>query len=127
MVTKEMVKFGVSAAPGIPEVVKKDTTTAGILRKVSEYCEVDVNDIVKKTRKRYIVEPRQVAMYLAKRDTMESLSFIGWRLGGKDHATVIHAAKTVKNLLETNASFRKKWGGLIDPKPEESFDEDYQI
>ena len=127
METKEMVKFSVWAAPGIPEVVKKDTTTAGILRKVSEYCEIPVNDIVKKTRKRYHLEPRQVAMYLAKRDTTESLSAIGWRLGGKDHATVIHSAKTVKNLLETNVSFREKWGGFINPKPKESFDEDYQI
>jgi hypothetical protein len=60
-----------------------------------------------KTRKRTIVEPRQVVMWFRKKNTKESLAEIGERYG-KDHATVLHAVKTVNNLKETDKEFRRK-------------------
>lgn len=59
------------------------------------------------TRQREILEPRQVAMYLRKKNTKESLAKIGKRYG-RDHATVLHAFRTVNNLLETDKEYRRK-------------------
>jgi len=62
-----------------------------------------------RTRKRQIVEARQMAMYFYRAKTPHSLSKIGRLLGNYDHATVVHACKTVGNLVETNAEFREKF------------------
>ena len=61
-----------------------------------------------KTRKREIVQARQVAMYFSKNLTKSSLATIGSQIGGKDHATVLHACKTVNNLVETDKTFRNQ-------------------
>jgi chromosomal replication initiator protein len=58
-----------------------------------------------KTRKREIVQARQVAMFFSKSMTKASLATIGSQIGGKDHATVLHACKTVNNLIETDKRF----------------------
>jgi chromosomal replication initiator protein len=60
-----------------------------------------------KTRKREIVQARQIAMYFAKKMTKSSLANIGLHCGGKDHATVLHACRTVNNLSETDKHFRR--------------------
>jgi chromosomal replication initiator protein len=56
------------------------------------------------------VQARQIAMYFAKNLTKSSLATIGSQIGGKDHATVLHACKTVNNLIDTDKRFR----GYID-------------
>ncbi len=61
-----------------------------------------------KTRKREIVTARQIAMYFAKQYTTASLTTIGEQIGGKDHATVLHACKTIENLSDTERQFRGK-------------------
>ena len=58
-----------------------------------------------KTRKRQVVQARQIAMYFAKNMTKSSLSSIGAHCG-KDHATVLHACRTVNNLIETDKKFK---------------------
>lgn len=58
------------------------------------------------TRKREVVQARQVSMYFSKALTKASLANIGSQIGDKDHATVLHACKTVNNLLETDKRFR---------------------
>jgi chromosomal replication initiator protein len=58
------------------------------------------------SRKREIVQARQITMYLAKKYTESSFSQIGKIVGGKDHATVLHACKTVKDQIEINKTFR---------------------
>ena len=60
-----------------------------------------------KTRKRHIVQARQLAMFFAKKFTKASLASIGSQIGKRDHATVLHACKTVDNLAETDKQFRK--------------------
>jgi len=65
------------------------------------------NDIfMSKTRKREIVQARQIAMFLSRNLTKTSLASIGEQLGGKDHATVLHACNTVNDLIDTDRSFR---------------------
>jgi chromosomal replication initiator protein len=53
-----------------------------------------------------VVQARQIAMYFSKNLTKASLANIGAHLGGKDHATVLHACRTVNNLIETDKRFR---------------------
>ena len=67
---------------------------------------MNVDVLQSKTRKREIVQARQIAMYFSKNLTSSSLSTIGSVIGGKDHATVLHAYKTVNNLAETNKEFK---------------------
>jgi chromosomal replication initiator protein len=73
-----------------------------ILREVADYNHLDEHDILSNTRKREIVQARQIAMYLSKQFTKNSLKSIGNQLGNKDHATVLHACRTVNNLMETD-------------------------
>ncbi|WP_340112634.1 helix-turn-helix domain-containing protein [Maribellus mangrovi] len=90
-----------------------NSTSAYELEKVANYVGCDPDELQQKTRNRDIVEARQVAMYLSKRNTKESLAKIGRTIGNKDHATVLHACRTVNNLLETNPGFRDKWMPLL--------------
>ncbi|MDR2039938.1 MAG: chromosomal replication initiator protein DnaA [Bacteroidales bacterium] len=77
-----------------------------ILQVVSDYFHLDEENILSNTRKREIVQARQVAMYLSKQFTKTSLKSIGAQLGNKDHATVLHACRTVNNLIETDRRFK---------------------
>jgi len=65
-----------------------------------------IDQINTKTRKREIVQARQLAMYFSKKHTKSSLATIGLHCGNKDHATVLHACKTVTNLIETDKQFK---------------------
>lgn len=69
---------------------------------VCEYFNLSVEDIKSSSRKRNIVQARQIAMYLSRNLTQESLSSIGEHLGGKDHATVLHSCNTVSDLTTTD-------------------------
>jgi len=86
---------------------KKEVSIDYIQKVVSKYFEMDVSTLQSKTRKRHIVQARQLAMFFAKRMTKASLASIGSQIGSRDHATVLHACKTVDNLTETDKQFRK--------------------
>ncbi|MEY3399212.1 MAG: hypothetical protein RL220_1806 [Bacteroidota bacterium] len=78
-----------------------------IQKVVCDYFDLPIELLKSKTRKREIVQARQIAMYFAKKMTKSSLASIGAHCGGKDHATVLHACRTVNNLQETDKHFRK--------------------
>ncbi|MFD0992103.1 chromosomal replication initiator protein DnaA [Tenacibaculum geojense] len=86
---------------------KKEVSVEYIQKVVSKYFDMDVATLQSKTRKRHVVQARQLAMYFAKRMTKSSLASIGNQIGQRDHATVLHACKTVDNLTETDKQFRK--------------------
>lgn len=86
---------------------KREVSIEQIQKVVSKYFELDVSTLQSKTRKRNIVQARQLAMFFAKRMTKASLASIGAQIGKRDHATVLHACKTVENLTETDKQFRK--------------------
>ncbi|KAA6329972.1 Chromosomal replication initiator protein DnaA [termite gut metagenome] len=93
----------------IGKIVQKETTPVtieNIVKKVCKYFELDSEAIHTKSRKREVVQVRQVAMYLAKKHTDASSSKIGRLIGNKDHATVLHACKIVKEQCEVDKSFR---------------------
>ena len=73
---------------------------------VCDYFDIPVDAINSKTCKRDIVQARQLAMYYSKKLTKASLAAIGLHCGNKDHATVLHACRTVNNLIETDKQFR---------------------
>jgi chromosomal replication initiator protein len=77
-----------------------------IQKMVCDYFNLPVDSINSKTRKREIVQARQLAMYFAKKHTKASLATIGLHCGNKDHATVLHACRTVNNLIDTDKQFR---------------------
>lgn len=77
-----------------------------IQKVVSDYFGLPLEAIHSKTRKREIVQARQLAMYFSKKLTKASLATIGLHCGNKDHATVLHACRTVNNLIETDKQFR---------------------
>jgi chromosomal replication initiator protein len=84
----------------------KEMSIDYIQKVVCDYFELPVDIINSKTRKREIVQARQLAMYFSKKYTKSSLATIGLHCGNKDHATVLHAVRTVNNLMETDKQFR---------------------
>ena len=77
-----------------------------IQRVVCEYLKIPEDLVRARTRKREIVQARQVAMYFAKQLTKHSLKTIGLHFGGRDHSTVIHAVQSVSDQIDTDPSFR---------------------
>ncbi|MCB0429930.1 MAG: chromosomal replication initiator protein DnaA [Flavobacteriales bacterium] len=77
-----------------------------IQKVVCDYFDLPIELMKSKTRKREVVQARQIAMYFAKNLTKASLANIGMHCGGKDHATVLHACRTVNNLMDTDKRFR---------------------
>jgi len=86
---------------------KREVSIDYIQKVVSDYFQMDVDTLQSKTRKRHIVQARQLAMFFAKKFTKASLASIGSQIGQRDHATVLHACKTVDNLASTDKQFRK--------------------
>ncbi|WP_291912728.1 chromosomal replication initiator protein DnaA [Chitinophaga sp. CB10] len=84
----------------------KEITIESIQKMVCEYFDVPYDKLLQKTRKREIVQARQITMYLAKSFTKNSLKTIGEHFGGRDHTTVIHSCQTVKDLMDTDNNFR---------------------
>lgn len=86
--------------------VKREISIDYIQKVVSDYFKLDLETLRSKSRKRNIVQARQLAMFFAKKYTKASLANIGSQIGDRDHATVLHACKTVDNLLETDKQFK---------------------
>ncbi|HKL37300.1 MAG TPA: chromosomal replication initiator protein DnaA, partial [Bacteroidales bacterium] len=86
---------------------KKEISVDYIQKIVCDYFEISPDQLHSKTRKREIVQARQIAMYFSKSLTKASLASIGSQIGGKDHATVLHACKTVNNLIDTDKRFKQ--------------------
>ncbi len=84
----------------------KEISMEYIQKLVCEYFEVPIEMVKSKTRKREIVQARQISMYLAKLHTKTSLKSIGAFFGGRDHSTVIYACQTVDDLIDTDKKFK---------------------
>ncbi len=86
----------------------KEINIEAIQGMVCEYFDISIDDLVSQVRIRKFTVPRQVAMYLSKKFTGNSLKNIGSHFGGRDHTTVIHSCKTIKNLMETDDVIKEK-------------------
>lgn len=85
---------------------KKNITVDSIQRKVADFFDLSLHDLKTKRRNKNIVLPRQVAMYLARELTNQSLPEIGELFGGKDHTTVLHAWNKIKNALSSDSDLK---------------------
>lgn len=88
-------------------------TVENIQRTVAEYYKIKVADLMSKRRSRSIARPRQIAMALAKELTNHSLPEIGDAFGGKDHTTVLHACRKIKELLATSLDILEDYKNLL--------------
>ncbi len=86
---------------------KTEITIDKVQTVVCDYFNISREDLLSKTRKRQIVQARQIAMYMSRSLINCSLSTIGAEIGGKDHATVLHACTTVNDLMATDKTFRQ--------------------
>ena len=86
---------------------KVDITIDKVQKVVCDYFNISRDDLLSKTRKRQIVQARQIAMYMSRSLINCSLSTIGAEIGGKDHATVLHACTTVNDLMATDKTFKQ--------------------
>jgi len=84
----------------------REITVDYITKVVCDYFNLTSDSLHIRTRKREIVQARQIAMYFSKSLTKSSLAAIGSQIGDKDHATVLHACRTVANLKDTDKNFR---------------------
>ncbi|MGH8279430.1 MAG: chromosomal replication initiator protein DnaA [Gammaproteobacteria bacterium] len=88
-------------------------TLENIQKTVAQYFHVRVGEMLSKKRNRSIARPRQVAMALAKELTTRSLPEIGDAFGGRDHTTVLHACRKVKELRDVDMRFREDYETLV--------------
>ena len=83
-------------------------TIDDIQRKVADYYNIRLSDLLSARRSRTIARPRQVAMYLSKLLTTRSLPEIGRKFGGRDHTTVIHAVKRIESLQDSDSAINEE-------------------
>ena len=81
---------------------RKNTNLKNIVKAVAEFYDVNEKDLLERSRKKEIVKPRQIIMYLLREELKSSFPFIGLKIGGRDHTTAIHACKKIKKEIETN-------------------------
>lgn len=86
---------------------RNELTIGQVQRVVCDYFNITRDDMLSRTRKRNIVQARQIAMYMSRNLINCSLSAIGAETGGKDHATVLHACTTVADLMATDKAFKQ--------------------
>ncbi len=91
----------------------KQVSLDNIQRTVAEYYKIKVADLMSRRRSRSVARPRQVAMALSKELTNHSLPEIGDSFGGRDHTTVLHACRKIKELRETSSDISEDYKNLL--------------
>ncbi len=109
-ITLDLVK---EALRDLLALQEKLVTVENIQKTVAEYYKIRIADLLSKRRSRSIARPRQVAMALAKELTNHSLPEIGDAFGGRDHTTVLHACRRVKELRESERRIGEDYMNLL--------------
>lgn len=99
----------------------RKTSPQVILKSVADFYSISLADLVKRSRKKEIVKPRQIAMFLLREETKLSFPEIGQKLGGRDHSTVIHACEKIKNEVSVDEPLKQELI-LIKERVYNSFD-----
>ncbi len=87
---------------------RKTLAVSDVVDKVARYFDIDQASIYEKTRRKEIVKPRQIIMYLLREDFQVSYPAIGKKLGGRDHTTVIHSCEKIKAELKSNSELEEE-------------------
>ena len=102
-ILKDSIKFDKKSKISIDKIIEK----------VSDYFKVPANNIREKNRNKEVAHSRQIAMYIAKNFTNNSLKTIGLNFGGRDHSTVIHAIKNIEHLKIKDISVVKDINNIV--------------
>lgn len=87
---------------------RKTLAVSDVVDKVARYFDVDPSSIYEKTRRKEIVKPRQLIMYILREDFQVSYPAIGQKMGGRDHTTVIHSCEKIKNELKDDTDLEEE-------------------
>jgi chromosomal replication initiator protein len=107
------LEFTKEALKDLLSLQAKLVTIENIQKTVADYYKVRMADLLSKRRSRSVARPRQVAMALAKELTTHSLPEIGDAFGGRDHTTVLHACKRIKELRDTEQRMKEDYSNLL--------------
>lgn len=107
------LEFVQEALKDLLAVQEKLVSVDNIMRTVAEYYKIKISDLLSKRRSRSVARPRQVAMALCKELTNHSLPEIGDAFGGRDHTTVLHACKQIKQLRASTADIAEDFSNLL--------------
>lgn len=107
------IDFVQEALRDLLAVQEKLVSIDNIMRTVAEYYKIKVAELLSKRRSRSVARPRQVAMALCKELTNHSLPEIGDAFGGRDHTTVLHACKQIKQLRASTADIAEDFSNLL--------------
>jgi chromosomal replication initiator protein len=107
------VDFAKDALKDLLSLQARLVTIENIQKTVADYYKVRMADLLSKRRSRSVARPRQVAMALAKELTSHSLPEIGDAFGGRDHTTVMHACKRIKDLRDAEQRIREDYSNLL--------------
>lgn len=91
---------------------RKTLAVSDVVDKVARYFDIDQASIYEKTRRKEIVRPRQIIMYILREDFQVSYPAIGKKLGGRDHTTVIHSCEKIKTELKSNSELEEEIGQI---------------
>ncbi len=107
------IDFAREALKDLLSLQAKLITPENIQRTVAEYYKIKLSDLLSKRRNRSLARPRQTAMALAKELTNYSLPEIGEAFGGRDHTTVLHACRKIKELMVSNLDIQEDYKNLL--------------
>ena len=107
------IDFVKEALKDLLALQNKLVTIDNIQKTVAEYYKIKVADLLSRRRSRSVARPRQVAMALSKELTNHSLPEIGDAFGGRDHTTVIHGCRTIKEMRESSVDIHEDWANLM--------------
>jgi chromosomal replication initiator protein len=93
---------------------KKVVSPKKIAEIVAEFYNIKPEDLIKQSRKKEFVKPRQVAMYIIRTELDTSFPSIGDFFGGRDHTTVMHAVDKIKTLISTKETFKQEIGLIMN-------------
>lgn len=109
-ITVELIKESLKDLLALQD---KQVSMGNIQRTTAEYYKIKIADLMSKRRNRSVARPRQVAMALSKELTNHSLPEIGDAFGGRDHTTVLHACRKIKELRDTSSDIREDYQNLL--------------
>lgn len=87
---------------------RKTLAVSDVVDKVARYFDIDSSSIYEKTRRKEVVKPRQIIMYILREDFQVSYPAIGQKMGGRDHTTVIHSCEKIKNQLKGDSDLEEE-------------------
>jgi chromosomal replication initiator protein len=107
------LEFAKEALRDLLNLQARTVSVDGIQKTVAEYYKIRISDLLSPRRSRSVARPRQVAMTLAKELTTHSLPEIGDAFGGRDHTTVLHACKRIRELREMEPRMQEDYSNLL--------------